>query len=568
MTVLLHLLTRIQDKEDMTLLKGMHHIADAAFSAGNMNRCLRGTRRDVLLQIEQWLMYEREKRVFWMNGPAGTGKSTIARTFAEISFFDGKLGASFFCSRDFRDRSNPQVVFPTLAFQLAQRYPRFRKMLLQTLRANPDVGRGSLHSQLEKLIVLPLKATQISTLIVIDALDECKDKEAISALLSALSHLIHEIPKVKIFITSRPEPPIQQGFQLELLRPITDVLRLHDVDRSLVDAEIRVYLRTRLTKIKRRKGRKFPEEWPSPHEIDVLCEKAAGLFIYASKLVKFIASKTHLPTERLSLILHSQGTTYEAWIDITYAQTLKLAFQDVDPGEQELYSHCRILVGAVSVAFHPLSTKALSDLVGKCGTPSQISTTLHFLHSLLDVPDNEDDPIRVFHPSFIHFLSDRTRCKDERFLSDASAQHRDILLSCLDLMKERLKKNICDLDDYAVLGEVQDLSARRETCIGRSLEYACRFWTRHLASIPGNCPHIERLQEEIDVLFTGHLLCWIEALSTLGCLEVAVYAIDDIRQWYISVSYTLRQEHATSSHTPIRWVPPRLNGSTTSNVSS
>jgi hypothetical protein len=215
-------------------------------------------------------MYE-EKRVFWMNGPAGTGKSTIARTFAEISFFDGRLGASFFCSRDFRDRSDLQVIFPTLAFQLAQRYPEFREQLIQALWTDPDVGRGSLSSQLEKLIIGPLKATEIRTLIVIDALDECKDKEPTSALLSVLSRFVHEIPKVKIFVTGRPEHPIQEGFRLESLRPITDVLKLHDVDRSSVDEEIRVYLRTRLTKLKKRRGCEFPNG--RTHSILIFCAR-------------------------------------------------------------------------------------------------------------------------------------------------------------------------------------------------------------------------------------------------------------------------------------------------------
>ena len=59
---------------------------------------------DLLLQFERWLKDEQDHRVFWLNGLAGTGKSTIAQTFAEISFADGKLGASFFCSRDCEDR--------------------------------------------------------------------------------------------------------------------------------------------------------------------------------------------------------------------------------------------------------------------------------------------------------------------------------------------------------------------------------------------------------------------------------------------------------------------------------
>jgi len=74
---------------------------------------------DVLHQLEEWLEVEQGQHVFWLNGLAGTGKSTIAQSFAEIAFAGGKLGASFFCSRDFEDRSNLQAIIPTLAFQLA-----------------------------------------------------------------------------------------------------------------------------------------------------------------------------------------------------------------------------------------------------------------------------------------------------------------------------------------------------------------------------------------------------------------------------------------------------------------
>ena len=197
---------------DRSLLNGMHRTADAGHCSGKRQGCLKGTRTDVLLQIERWLMDEQDPRVFWLNGLAGTGKSTIAQTFAEVSFADGKLGASFFCSRVFEDRSNLHAIFPTLAFQLAYRYPPFREQLLRVLRANPDVGRESLCSQLEKTIIGPFKATRIPTLIIIDALDECKDKESESAILSMLSCHVHEIPQVKFFITGRPEPQIRSGF--------------------------------------------------------------------------------------------------------------------------------------------------------------------------------------------------------------------------------------------------------------------------------------------------------------------------------------------------------------------
>jgi len=106
------------------------HTENAGHNCGNRQGCLSGTRKDVLRDIGDWLASEQGQHVFWLNGLAGTGKSTIAQTFAETAFADGRLGASFFCSRDFEDRSNLQMIFPTLAFQLACQYPPFRKELL------------------------------------------------------------------------------------------------------------------------------------------------------------------------------------------------------------------------------------------------------------------------------------------------------------------------------------------------------------------------------------------------------------------------------------------------------
>ena len=518
----------------------MHHVSGAGYRSGERQGCLGGTRKDVLRQIDSWLTDERDQRLFWLNGLAGTGKSTIAQTFAETSFSDGKLGASFFCSRDFEDRSNIQNIFPTLAFQLAYRYPQFRKGLLPVLRANPEIGRDSLCSQLETLIVGPFKATRIPTLIIIDALDECKDEEPASAILSVLSRYIDQIPEVKFFITGRPEPRIRTGFRLGLLRPITEVLKLHEVERSSVDDDIKLFFKVRLGDIaKTRSDCDLMEDWPSPYDIDLLCKKAAGLFIYASTVVKFIASPYDLPTERLTLIIslrHSTAHEGKSGVDLLYTQVLEQAFRDADSDAQELYSRFKLVVGAVLLVFYPISRKTLSELLKDCGTPSRISNSLRSLHSLLLVPTSEAEPIQTFHKSFPDFLTDPGRCKDERFFVNPPEHHIDILLSCLDLMKERLMKNICDLDGCPTLSEVDDLPARRERHIGSALEYACRFWTKHLALIPGSGPHVKQVQKSVDEFFTMHLLFWIEVLSLTGNLNFGVYALHDVDQWYLSVS--------------------------------
>jgi hypothetical protein len=189
------------------------------------------------------------------------------------------------------------------------------------------------------------------------------------------------------------------------------------------------------------------------------------------------------------------------------------------PDNQEVYRRFRSVVGAVLLAFNPLSMKSLSDLLHDFDTPFDISTTLSSLHSLLLVPEGIEDSIRVFHKSFPDFLMDPKRCQDTRFFVDPPVHHTEILLSCLDLMDKRLKRNICNLDNHAVLdSDVNDLSARRKEHIGDALEYACQFWTKHLVKSPSSGPDVGRVQKAIDKFFTTHLPFWIEVLTIMRTL--------------------------------------------------
>ena len=158
----------------------------AEYRHGERKGCLEGTRITVLDEIELWASDFTKPPVYWLNGLAGTGKSTIAQTIAERVFAAGQLGASFFCSRDFDDRSKLQFIFPTLAVQLAHKFSEFRSILVPLVQNDPGAACESLYNQMEKLIVKPLTKSAISTVIVIDALDECKDEEPASLILSVI----------------------------------------------------------------------------------------------------------------------------------------------------------------------------------------------------------------------------------------------------------------------------------------------------------------------------------------------------------------------------------------------
>ena len=519
----------------------MRYTANAGHNCGNRKGCLEGTRKDVLRDIEHWLASEHDQRVFWLNGLAGTGKSTIAQTFADTTFADGKLGASFFCSRDFEDRSNLQRIFPTLAFQLACKYPHFRMEVLRTLKERPNAGQESLCSQMERLIVGPLKTAQISTLIIIDALDECKDEEPASTILSILSRYVDQIPAVKFFITGRPEPRIRSGFRLESLVPITEVLKLHEVKPEVVDRDIGLFFQTQLANLSRaRSDFDLTEDWPTPSDVKILCKKAAGFFIYASTVVKFVASESDPLAERLSLITSLPESTAEegkSGVDQLYSKVLQQAFSHTHEDGHQKHLHFQIVVGTVLLLFNPLSIKGLSELMG-CST-QRIQSTVRSLHSLLLVPENIDDPIQIFHKSFPDFLTDSGRCQDKQLLVQPASHHTKILLACLRLMEERLKRNICNLDDYVVPREVQDFTTCKKTYIGSALEYACKFWTRHLLEVPSHGSHVEEVLNKIEKFFRVHLLHWIEALVLTGHLDVGIYAMSDIEQWCNMVSHAV-----------------------------
>ena len=429
------------------------------------------------------------------------------------------------------------MIFPTLSFQLAYRYPPFRKELLQVLKATPDVGRESLCSQVEKLIVGPLRSTSIPTLIIIDALDECKDEEPASAILSVLSRYIPDIPTVKFLITGRPEARIRSGFRLKSLLPITEVLKLHEVEPEVVDKDIKLFFQSQLADLtENRSDCDSIGNWPSSSDIEILCKKAAGFFIYASTAIKFVATDG-LPTDRLALITSLPESTTEegiSGVDQLYTEVLQQSFMNVHPRNTQPYLQFQSVVGAVILIFNPLSIKGLSNLLGS--STQHIRNAIRSLHSLLLVPESIEDPIRIFHKSFPDFLMDPDRCEDKRFFVEPEGHHVEILLGCLRLMGERLKRNICNLDDYAILSEVEDLSVHKEACIGDALEYACRFWTKHLLGTPSKTPLIEEVQKAIDKFFTMHLLHWIEVLAISGNLGSGVYSINDIEQWCSLVS--------------------------------
>ena len=515
----------------MAVLNNFRCAQGAEYLHGGRRGCLKGTRRAVLDGVELWARDFNKAPVYWLNGLAGTGKSTIAQTIAERIFADGQLGASFFCSRDFEDRRNLQLIFPTIAVQLARKYTKFRSAFVPLAQSNPGIAYESLYNQMDKLIAGPLRESDISTVIVIDALDECKDEEPASTILSVLGRFVSKLPGVKFFLTGRPERRIREGFRLPLMVEATDVFVLHEVESSQVDSDIRLFFRHSFLELAGRQ--RGLHDWPTKEQVDLLCERAAGLFVYAVATVKFIDHRNNDPKEQLGHLLRSpMSSVYEGktrfrantTLDSLYMSIIEEAFGEDDPGND---ARIRSVLGAVILAANPLSPSAIATLLG-LGI-EVVSPILLSVHSLLTLRDDVDHPVRPFHKSFPDFITDPTRCTNGRFRVSPPDHRRELLIDCLELLDRTLEENICGLPDAVANSEVLDMRVRIDGYITPALQYACKSWHKHLvdehtARAPEICSAIHRFLE-------GRFLFWLEVLSALGTVKEAVDALEVAAKW-------------------------------------
>jgi pantothenate kinase-related protein Tda10 len=86
----------LDQKIDWGKLSAVQEAAFDSFANQHEDECLPGTRTELLSQITEWAKSPGGKPIFWLNGKAGTGKSTISRTVAKTFQKAKLLGASFF----------------------------------------------------------------------------------------------------------------------------------------------------------------------------------------------------------------------------------------------------------------------------------------------------------------------------------------------------------------------------------------------------------------------------------------------------------------------------------------
>ncbi|KAG2342057.1 hypothetical protein BDR05DRAFT_424914 [Suillus weaverae] len=484
--------------------------------------CLPQTRSDLLSSVFTWAMNpSSNQNVLWLHGPAGSGKSTVATTIANITRDLGRLGAFVFFNRRMAARNDPAAVVRTLAFQLGEFDHRLGAAISTVIKSTPSIRQSPLRQQFHKLLVQPLLESELAVwsqegpvIVVIDALDECGhvgDREDLLSILALES--VKLPPTLRIVVTSRTELDIQEALEARKNICSTPI----DINSPVNDKDIHLYLYDRLQNIRsKNKYLSLPQEWPGPNAIDALAARARGLFIWAFTACRYVDGQD--PEGRLADLLRTDVcSNAESALDLIYSTALVSAGRWEDPA---FSADFRDILGVVIAAKNPLTALTI-DRLNEVASVSRTRPSLHTIQHLGCVfRGTTSEPIHVIHPSFEDFLTDRARCKKDEWFIDVSLSHQRLALQCIGSLRAILKRNMCNLALTRSGVDVQILP--------EDVTYSCIFWIEHVCELEGS-------EESLSILvydfLVKHLLHWIETMSLLKKARHTIKLLMRLEDW-------------------------------------
>ncbi|EGO02894.1 hypothetical protein SERLA73DRAFT_47817, partial [Serpula lacrymans var. lacrymans S7.3] len=406
--------------------------------SGKKARCLQGTRKDVLETIQKWAD-RTSLPICWLNGSAGSGKSTIAQTIAEWCADERKLAASFFFFRGIGNRDKISHLIPTLAFQLSTTVRGMEPLLQNALNKEPSILNTPLSYQFDKLIMEPMLACskrirnffkRKRMVIVIDGLDECghQDRtlmdEFIDAVVDACGARNGRVPFC-LFITSRVEEYLRKKLETRNARNLTLQLKLQNFNAA---GDIRMFFQSEFETIYDANRLlmttdKVPEPWPSSEVLDTLVKEASGSYIYSSTFVDFVSRAGGMPHRKLLDALKAHG------LDDLYSQVFSNAlYPDGVPGNMVDLMQ---IMGTLLLLEDPLPIKHLASLLNI--SSRRLVEIFLSIQSILLIPESDDDLVQLVHTSLKDFLLAPARSGN--YFINPPTRHLSIAINCLNIIE-------------------------------------------------------------------------------------------------------------------------------------
>jgi hypothetical protein len=383
------------------------------------------------------------KKIKWVTGPAGSGKSAIMGSLSERCNGGGVLAATFFFSSwsGSIGRRRKTAFVTTIAHQLARYHPDLREEISKAIGEDSDVFDKTLHTQMEALVLHPLRRIArpvnkpgLQGAIIIDGLDECeaeqyhdtsatgsksrsppaRTKEQDQSEILQVLQMASAEPSFpfRILIASRPERVFREFFDPDTNpTPFARKLDLHKDYNA--DDDVTLFLEVQLSRIRRRY--KLPDSWASSEVIRALVEKASGQFIYAATVIRVLdTGHQESPEALLETILKIESTQKTSSNPLEQLDTLYTHILESSPDPPlSVRWICSIETLHLSRHRGHCTASNINILLQMDPESSEAERLLGPLHSLIRIPTPSDQATtqyEFYHKSLLDFLRNPNRC--------------------------------------------------------------------------------------------------------------------------------------------------------------
>ncbi|KXN85976.1 hypothetical protein AN958_10647 [Leucoagaricus sp. SymC.cos] len=448
-------------------------------------------------------------------GQAAIGKSAVAQTMAEEFAEMGCLGASFFFSRPNR-RDDPDTLIPTLAYQLAFNLPRYKRAITERLGGDPTILHKHHRILFEKLISEPLRDLMAQNhpivssplVIIIDGLDECRDKEAQLEFIELFSKAGH-LPLLWL-VTSRPEYHLK-SFLSHPNFYATCVREDISIDDEEAQRDVQRLLRSRFENIRQQYEDRLDPDWPSQEHVRLISAVALGHLGFTDSLLRFIGDKEYAnPRGQLEVCLRFIGGNGLRPGALNPLHALDLVYHRILSDIPANYLEMMVDILAL-IILYPNDDLCAQDVANFFSLELDVFyTSLQWMYSVLSIPD----PSKAHEARLQHVPEDKaqmfsrvvgyTGSGSSTFIHTVTQRDQDRIMAGEDMRPRTRKITTYPDTDIPRIGKVTlvdvpgfDFHERSE----RKARQELREWSQ---SVNGN-PHVDGIVfiHKIDVKIPG-----------------------------------------------------------------
>ncbi|HUD59697.1 MAG TPA: TIR domain-containing protein, partial [Acetobacteraceae bacterium] len=471
----------------------------------------------VVQLVEAWRKTEPQRRMFWLTGGPGAGKSAFAAWITH--FLRTNVVGLNLCKWNDEDRYDPRRILRTLAFLIAARLPDYRRRLLDKLHTQDadgaELARKGAVAMFNWLLAEPLALIDGGRrhdrfILVIDALDETL-RDGISELADLLAEHAPKLPQwMAVVVTSRPDFPIAAS--LSHIAP----LRL-DAEGSAANADdLRIYAHDWLA---------TPDR--SATEATALIERvvaaADGNFMYLRKLRDAV--------EEFGLDLNAPGPLPQGLIGL-----YRLWFHRQFPDAKAYRAEYAPLIQVLVAAGRPVPVDLLRAMFNW-----DVPTEARLLQGLGSLFPERADGVAPFHASLRDWLTDRRQSGAE-FVVDAALGSRALAVALWSRLLACTDPRV--LDDFTIVELPSQLERQTDT--------TCHGLLTAAAPWPALAERLASVARTLRTQQKG--FAWTSALAWLGLIDTLGKLVGDeaLPQRYLALGQQ-GDVHITLGATNAAW---------------